>query len=79
MSALLIHFIRQHKYSHGGLITKIWIKNGIDVTKEKAIDGKAMLEKNFKILSSREVWDEEKAIKQREEKKEKSRTERLET
>lgn len=70
---LLIDYMKQHKYSYGGLITKILLANGVDLTEVEQVEGKVILEKNFQKLTFNEKWDEGKAQEQRRLKQEKRR------
>lgn len=72
IAVLLIRYIKQHKYSHGGLITKIHFANQIDLIRAEQVEGKAILENNFLKLTFNEKWDEAKAQEQKQMKQEKS-------
>lgn len=73
MHVQLIHYMKQHKYSHRGLITKTLSKNGVTLTGAEQVEGKVILKNNFLKLTHGEKWDEAKALKQKKEKQDKSR------
>lgn len=54
---LLIHYMKQHKYSNGGLITKILSANEVDLNGADKVEGKPIYAQNFQKPTFNETWD----------------------